>query len=342
MNSRSIFRLKTKHFPLLALILVHIQFSCSSPQPRAQTNNARSLDSLGLVHSLIAANPYADSLYLQRANLYFQRQLLDSSIADLNKAIFLDSLNKDYYLYLSDVYLANAQSKSAKEILDRALALFPDNVEVLLKIARLQLILQQHIQAMTVMDKVFMIDPQNAKAYYLAGHLLYEMGDTTKAISSYQKATDFDPELVEAWIQLGDLYTEKNNPRAIQYYDNAIRIHPDDVETLHNKAYALQKFNRVQESIELYRQICDRFPQYEPAFYNLGILFKSEDSLDAAIKQFSRAIELNPAESSNYFHRAQAYILQNNKTAAREDLLKCTSLNPTDNEAKELLLTTEK
>lgn len=76
MNSRSIFRLKTKHFPLLALILVHIQFSCNSPQPQAQTNNAGSLDSLGFMHSLIAANPYADGCICKRGKSLLSKAII--------------------------------------------------------------------------------------------------------------------------------------------------------------------------------------------------------------------------------------------------------------------------
>src|SRR6185436_13726466 len=146
-------------------------------------------------------------------------------------------------------------------------------------------------------------DPQNANAYYLAGHIFYEMGDTGRAMNSYQKAVDINPDLREAWIRLGDVLTELKNPKAISYYDNAIHMDTLDPETWHNKAYALNVLGKRDASLKLYKEICIRFPKYEPAFFNLGMLYKQMDSLSQAIEQFTISIQINPNEPTSYYQR---------------------------------------
>lgn len=290
-----------------------------------------------LINKAIAADVYADSLYYQRAKMYYDNAIIDSVYSDLNRAIFLNPKKQEYYLFLSDTYLENAMSKEAAATLEKALSVDPTNKEIILRLAKLKIILQEYQLATVYINQVYAQDPQHAYAHYLSGHVYYETGDTARAINSYQRAVDSDPTLREAWIQLGDIMTERKNKLAINYYDNAIRLDSTDKESIFNKAYALQQLNRKPEAMDLYRSLCNKFPNYEPAFYNFGLMYKDAGDMDHAIEHFTISIGLNPMEASSYYHRGLCYIKQGKRVEAKADLSRAASLEPTWKEAKQAL-----
>ena len=283
----------------------------------------------------IENDPDNDSLYFRRANFLIKNESFDSAIIDLQKALSIDSTNKSYYYHvLSDAYLNNVDSKSAMKAMDKAMIYFPNDLETILKSARLKLILKQHMSALATLDKVFMRDPQNAPGYYLAGHIFYEMGDTGRAVNSYQKAVDINPDMREAWIRIGDVLTELKNPKAILYYDNAIRMDSLDAETWHNKAYALNTLGKTKESLKLYIEICSRFPSYEPAYFNLGMLYKELDSIPLAIDHFTISVQINPSEPTSYYQRGLCYQKSGDKQKAQQDFETALKLDDQFEEAR--------
>jgi tetratricopeptide (TPR) repeat protein len=286
----------------------------------------------------IENNPDNDSLYYRRASYYMKSESYDSAISDLKKALSIDSTNKpQYYHLISDAYLMNVNSKASMQWMEKALNYFPNDYETILKSARLKLILKQHMSALATLDKLFMRDPQNASGYYLAGHIFYEMGDTGRAVNSYQKAVDINPDLREAWIRLGDVLTELKNPKAISYYDNAIRMDSTDEETWHNKAFALNVLGKTHESLKLYKEICIRFPSYEPAYFNLGMLYKNMDSIPQAIEHFTISVQINPSEPTSYYQRGLCYIKSGDKAKAKMDFETAVKLDDKFDEARAAL-----
>lgn len=310
----------------------------TSNGPAVPTDNETFNDPwLNKLNEEIAKSPNVDSLYYKRAKYYYNSEIYDSCIMDLKRALDIDSLNKDYYFILSDAFILKSDSRSARDALSKVLQYYPDDKTTLHKNIRLSIILKDYTLAYAMLNHLFLVDPQDAEGYYLSGHIALDQGDSTKAISSYQRATDLDPEFRPGWVQLGDIMTAKNNPLAIRYYDNAIRLDSGDVDILHNKAYALQKLGNINESIALHKYICVHNPSYEPAFYNLGLLYMRLDSLDKAIEHFSIGAQLSPTEATDYFYRGKCYEKQGKLVEAREDYERALSFKPDWTEAKETL-----
>ncbi len=300
---------------------------CSEKQKETNPLPAGEAD-VSLLSEMIRKDPQNDSLYFIRAKKYLSENVLDSAISDIRQAISLNGKNPDYFAFWSEASLLANDSKNALHALDTALGIIPDNRKLLQDKVRLQLILRQYMEGMATLDHLFLVDPQNAYGYYLAGHIFIESGDTGRAVNSYQKAVDLDPELREAWIQLGDVLSYMKNPICIRYYDNALRLDSNDVETGHNKAYALQMLGRIEEAVAQYKQNIRRDSTYELSYYNLGILYKNRDSFPQAIEMLNTSILLNPEEASTWFARGECHAQLKNKTAAQEDFKKASALRP--------------
>ncbi|MBP8725715.1 MAG: tetratricopeptide repeat protein [Saprospiraceae bacterium] len=290
------------------------------------------------IETAIASEPNDDSLYHALSVLLSEAGRHGEAGEALLRALSIDSTRRpEYHIALSQAYLMQAESRKALDAIDAALRLFPNHIPSLLEAARLRLILQQHIPAMALLDKVFLRDPSQPDAWYLAGHLFLEMGDTARAVNAYQKAVDTRPDMRNAWKQLGDVLTALHIERAISYYDNALRLDSTEPELYHNKAYALNLFGNRAEAIELFRQLCSRFPSYEPGFYHLALLLAESDSTQAAVEHFGVAIRLNPSEAGSYLQRAKALQKLGDRPGARSDLETALRLDPGLEEARVLL-----
>ena len=89
--------------------------------------------------------------------------------------------------------------------------------------------------------------------------------------------------------------------------------------------------------IAMYKKICTRFSDYEPAFYNIGIIYANKDSIAKAIEHFTISIGMSPMEASSYYQRGLCYEKQKKRVEAKADFSKATALEPEWKEAKEAL-----
>ena len=319
------------------IVLISMLHACREHKS-VQTANSQSIaDSLVYFDEMLKADSLQDSIYYSRGIWFIRKNQLNKGIEDLKKAVQLRPDKPEYVFSLSDAYLLNIESRKSIDVIDSLLLRKPDDIPTLQKKARLHLIIQDYNASLAVIDRILEHDRENSQAYYLAGHVFYEQGDTGRAVKSYQKAVDINPEFTEAWNQLGDIMSQLNNPLAIKFYDNALRMDSLNIETLHNRAYALQKEGRVKEAIDAYQTNIGKRPDFELSYYNLGILLYESNQPEKALENINQAILLNSKEPSSYYYRAKIFIEKGNKDLAKKDLQAAIALYPDYEKAKQLL-----
>ncbi len=285
----------------------------------------------------IEANPENSSLYAARAGLFYEKGGYDEAIADLQKALSMDSTNVEYLHVLADVYLDYYQSRNALETMQKTATLYPERIPTLLKLSEFQLILKKHEESMRTIDRILRLDPQNADAYQLFGLNFKETGDTIRAINSFQKSVELNPDLIDSWINLGQLHAAIGSKMAARFFDNAILIAPNNTEALHAKADYLQDQNDLTGAIDLYKKIVIIDPQYEEAHFNAGLLYLDLDSIPQAYQQFDLAVKVNPTFVQGYFYRGVAAAFKGNTAQAKADYQQALKLAPDYTQAQEAL-----
>ena len=280
------------------------------------------------LNSELKKQPGNADLYFQRGTYYLENSYYKNAIADLEKAISLDSFNTSYYLNLSDAYLNDLRSRDAVEILEKIIGLKPGDVPSLLKLTRLQITLEQYELAILTVNEVFKVDLQNAQATFLLGTILRLQGDTESAINAFRSAVELDPEIVDAWILLGDLLDAKDDPDALQYFDNALSVAPNNLQALHAKAFYLQNHDRIPEALDLYHRIIALDSNYIDAYLNAGILYLESDSLERAYSEFDALVEKSASQPVAYYYRGLISYQLGNTDSAIADLEQSIQLSP--------------
>lgn len=321
------------------LIIAGLLPACKNdPKPSAAVVQAAQTDpELANLNILLAQNPKDNSLLYRRAKIYYKLEGFDEALNDISAAIKLDSMQPPYYHLMADVLMDYARpndSKKAIQVLRIAAQKFPDRIPTLLKLSELQLIVRQHGDALTTLNKVLIRDPQNAEAFFMSGRVALDKGDTLNAISALRKSVQIDAQNTDAWLFLGKIFSRRNNPMAIQYFDNALRIDSNYLEAREYKGAFYKRRGEFDKAFDVYRDIVIRNPDYANAYYDMGMIYLEQDSLNKAYNNFDIATKTDVLFIDAYYYRGFCSEMMGNTTAALADYTKAIKMSPEFEEAK--------
>lgn len=267
-------------------------------------------------------------LYLKRADYYLERNQFNLAKQDLDRAYLLDTTELNPILAYADYYLKVGDLPTTKFILDKGLVFHNESSALHTKLSELYLYARDGQKSMEYADLAVKYDMYNAKAYFLKGYNFLNMGDTNRAISSYQTAVEQDPDYFEAYVELGLIHAALKDPLAIQYYDNALSIKPDQRNILYSKGMFYQEQEMYNEAMSTYQTAMDSFPDFREAYYNMGYVHMSLELYNQAVKYFSDAIQVDPSYHQAYYNRGYCFELLGDVNAALKDYDKALEIQP--------------
>jgi len=342
----AVIKVKKYMKPLLILTIIISSLFFITCQNMAETNeqttttNIESTTGNPAIDGLsvaINAKPNDPSLYAKRAAIFYQNGGYDEAISDLQKALSMDSTNVDYLHLLADVYLDYYQSYPAINTMIKAATLYPTRIPTLLKLSEFQLILKQYDQSIKTINEILKLEQLNAEAYFMLGLNFKEQGNIDRAMGSFQTAVENNPDLVDAWINLGQLHAEKGSNLAKYYFENAVKVAPNNITALHAKAEFLHFSDDQQGAIETYRQINSIDPDYSESLFNTGIIYLEMDSLAQAKQHFTMAVVTSPTYIIAYYYRGLVSEMEGNIAGAKKDYQTALNFNPAFERAQEAL-----
>ena len=334
-------------FILAAVLLAtSLFFSCKNDTPPAVANPADQIDpQLAKLNAQLTKDPDNDSLLYRRASVYHQLEGYDEALADVGRAIQLDSMQPMYYHLLADVMLDYGRpndSRRAIAVLQQATEKFPDRIPTWLKLSEFQLIVKQHSDALTSIGQVLQRNPQSADAYFMTGRVALDMSDTVRAIKALQRSVQYNAANAEAWLFLGRIFSNRNDPQAIQCFDNALRVDSTNLEVREFKGAFYKRRGEYEPAFKVYRDIVARDPDYSNAYFDMGMIYLAQDSLNKAYDNFNIAIRTDPLFVNAYYFRGVTSEEMGNTAAALEDYKQSNKMSPNYKEAKEARARLEK
>ena len=146
-------------------------------------------------------------------------------------------------------------------------------------------------------------------AYNNLGVAEARTGRVPEAMEQFEQALRINPNDAEAHNNLGNALMQTGRTReAMEQFETAVKINPDMVEFHNDLGYALCQSGRVQEAIEQYEQALRIEPDYADGHYNLGIALVQAGRLPEAIEQYEQALKFRPDYADAYINLGEALL----------------------------------
>jgi len=171
-----------------------------------------------------------------------------------------------------------------------------------------------------------------AYKYYMEGRENYLKFYFDEARIAFEKAVELDPDFAMAYYYLGatNNFLQNIEARAAAFKRaKALSLKTTEKERLFIEAWYANFIERDREKFgRILQQLVDKFPKEKIAFHDLGVYYYGRGDLDKALKEFNKALELDPnyGEAHNYLEGI--YDRLGDFTKAIEHAKKYVELNP--------------
>ena len=142
-----------------------------------------------------------------------------------------------------------------------------------------------------------------ADAELFRGRDLQQQGEFRGAIECYERAIAIAPNNAIAYSNLGVIKQQQGElVEAIAHYRQALEIDPNLAEILSNLGSALADAGETEEAIAAYDRALSLNPNCAEAWINLGLARENQGDLSEAINCYQQGIQLNPNSAEAYLN----------------------------------------
>ena len=203
-------------------------------------------------------NPYR---YADRAQGYFNLNMLEKALEDINKAIELDNKKWQFFVTKGDV-LAN---------------------------------LPRYDEAIECFSKAIEAEPKDAFLYGKRGFCFFNNEDYASAIKDYKMFIKLDPHEPLVFSNLANsLKLNKEYEEALYYINKAIEMSPKNADFYASKAEICRLTHFYKEAIDNYTKAIELDDKYYDVYAWRAKLYYLIGDDDKAIADCKKVIELEP------------------------------------------------
>jgi serine/threonine protein kinase/tetratricopeptide (TPR) repeat protein len=179
-------------------------------------------------------------------------------------------------------------------------------------------------------------DPDYALAYAGLGEAYwrqYDLSHDTSMVSlarrNCERALELNDLLAPVHITLGILHRGTGEPKkAIEDFDEALRLDPNNARAVLEKAHTLQKLDRNEEAEKTYRRAINLRPSYWGGYNQLGAFYFGIGQYARAAAQFRRVTELAPGNARGFNNLGGTLQMLGKYDAAEKALNRALQLEP--------------
>lgn len=149
-------------------------------------------------------------------------------------------------------------------------------------------------------EKAIKLNPSYLSAYNNLANLLRKkpFQDYDLSIEYINKGLEIDDRYVNFYLMHAEIERERKNfERAIEQYENALKIEPLNAYIYDRVSYMLfYDMKRIEEAVSYIRKAIELNPDNSDYYFNLGVMLSCEEMNDkaGAIEAYEKALEINP------------------------------------------------
>jgi tetratricopeptide (TPR) repeat protein len=322
-----------------------------------------------LVHNNPDEIPYRQSL----VNMYLQQRRLEDAIKQLEEIKTSHPEQWEILGQLSTLYIAQKNYDKALEVTLQLYHSDTNDDRICFTVASLFAEMKKPVEADSFFAKAIKINSDDPRYYTNWAYFHLSNSDYKRAVEILKKGTSHHPTAADMWALLGSAYQQSrldslalkacdtaleldasqvspyitigyiydsrgDTNRALDVYEQALTIAPDDPLVLNNYAYLLaQKGVRLDEAKAMAEKALNKSPDNPSYLDTLGWIFYTIGKYDDAYKYITLAIEKDDKNAALWEHLGDIYLAQGEKDKARGAWLKALEFDEKNIKLREKL-----
>lgn len=160
----------------------------------------------------------------------------------------------------------------------------------------------KYAEAKPILKSLLEKNPTNSEYHRIMGQILSDEGQQDEAIDHLIDALRWDSKNNWALLMLGNIFAKFKNDigTAMKYYDQALKVNPDDHITINNIGANLMQQGKLQEAKKYFWKAVEINDEYPNTHFALSMVAEMEDDLQSAFYSAVQAIKLSTRKNDLY------------------------------------------
>ncbi len=268
----------------------------------------------------------ADAFYHRGTELHRLNDL-SGAISYYTEALYINPQHTDALYNRGIAYYDSEKYNKALFDFDALIELRPQDGQAFEQRARTKLLLNDGQGAMADYTRALEGSPTSI-LFVNRGMASSMLKNYHYALQDFDEALQMDPNDAEAYINKGDIYFAlEDYHNAIQYYTQALFLSPDDERTYNNRANAYMKLNNPEQALLDYNVALDIDPN-SYTYVNRGFYWLDQNQRDRAEQDFMEASRLDIRNASAYYGLGMVKLEKGELSAAYQNFSTAIRYNP--------------
>ena len=247
----------------------------------------------------------------------------------IDKAVAAAPHNAAIEVSLARLCLTHRQALKAMELLGSAAEILPNEPEIKLLLARANLLAEKPTEAIDALKGA----PPSAGApgewHHLMAEALAQMGNWKEARGQLSSAIEADPhntayQLTSAWIDQLDL----QYMRSIETLQRARELDPKQAGIPYRMAIGYYYTQRYAQAAEQCQEAARLAPNYDPAYFLMGLSKLAMHDLESARVAFLRAIDLKSVSPLYHYELGETLLEEGRTSDCKREVSRALELDP--------------
>lgn len=250
-----------------------------------------------------------------QGQLQYKAGNLDGSRSLFEKALSLAPESSFVLLRLGRVYLDSDEPEKALELATRAADAEPENVDAQSLMVESWSSLGNYAEALQAAKQEVALNPKSVRGYRHVAELATQMGDREAAITALEKLAYLDMRDGSYWrLRLaGLLASDGRVEEAIEVYRQVLQQSPNHVETWRAVSELLERMGRVEEAIETYRQLLQKNlteAEKREVHYKLAETLQKRGAYAEAYAEYQAVRDQIPDDPQSWYGQIELLVQQ--------------------------------
>ena len=217
-------------------------------------------------------DPAYVAAYNNRGNIRMILKDYDGALKDYSKSIELKPADAEGYIGRGNARFSLKDYKAAIPDFNKAIEFNPGSAMALLTRGNTKYLLKDDEGAILDFKKVVQLQPTNSNVYFNLGAIYSSHNRSREAISAYTQYNILEPKEWTGSKNIADIFYIQltNFDSSSFYYKRAFQIKNNDKEIIERYGYSLLQLNRINEAVEVFKNLLTILPEDPTGYYNIG------------------------------------------------------------------------